>query len=87
MRQRGLSRRPVERGILQPVELKRKEQQLGRDRRHLLLRIAIELGALRVGRVAGIDKAGIGHDLADEIIQRLIACDAGMQRGGRIQAG
>ncbi len=38
----------------------------------LLLHVAIQLGALRIGRVARIDEAGIGHDAAHQLFQRLV---------------
>ena len=50
--------------------------------RHLLLDVAIELGALRVGRVAGIDQPGIGGDAADQFLQRLVFAQR-LRRAGR----
>ena len=57
--------------VVYQVELQREEQQMRAGVRHLLLDVAIELGALRVRRVAGIDQPGIGRDAADQFLQLL----------------
>ena len=68
--------RGVDQRIVDQVEFQRKEQQMRAGVGHLLLDVAIELGALRVGRVAGIDEAGIGDDAADQLLQRLVFAKA-----------
>ena len=68
--------RRVDRGVVDQVEFQREEQQMRAGVGHLLLDVAIELGALRIGRVAGIDQAGIGDDAADQFLERLIGREA-----------
>ena len=72
--------RGVEHRIVDAVELEGEEQELARGRGQALLRVAVELGPLRIGGVAGIDEAGIGHDPAEEILDRLVAQDGGAER-------
>jgi hypothetical protein len=45
-----------------------------------VLHVAVELGARRIDRVAGVHQARIGDDPADEIVERLITLDRGEQR-------
>ena len=62
----------VDQRVVDPVEFEREEQQMRAGVGHLLLHVAVELGALRIGRVAGIDEAGIGDDAADQFFERLV---------------
>ena len=62
---------PENQRVVDEVQFQREEQQMRAGVGHLLLDVAIELGALRVRRVAGIDEAGIGGDAADQFLQRL----------------
>ena len=64
---------------LDPVQLQFEEQQFGDRGVQLVLRVAVELGALRIGRVAGIDQTGIGADPAEQVAQALIALHCGCQ--------
>ena len=43
--------------------------------RHLVLRVRVEFRARRVGRVAGIDEAGVAHDAPERVVDRLVAAD------------
>ena len=61
--------------VVDPVQLQREEKQVRGCRRQLLLHVAVELGALRIGGVARIDEAGIGGDAAKQILDRLIFGD------------
>ena len=69
----ALAARRVEALVVEPVDLELEEQQVGGGRRQALLRVAVELGALRVGGVAGIDEPGKGDDPAERILERLVA--------------
>jgi len=66
-------------GLLDLVQFQREEQQMRARVRHLLLDVAVELGALRIAGIAGIDEAGIGHDAADQFLQRLVGMHHGAQ--------
>ena len=57
-RQRRVGQLRVERGVVEPVQLEREEQQLGRDRVDPLLHRLVEAADLRVGDIAGADAAG-----------------------------
>ena len=57
--------------VVDEVQFEREEQQMRAGVGHFLLDVAVELGALRVRRVAGIDETGIGSDAADQFLQRL----------------
>ena len=72
--------RRVEHRIVDAVELEGEEQELARGRGQPLLRVAVELGPLRIGGVARIDEAGIGHDPAEEVLDRLVAQHGGAER-------
>jgi hypothetical protein len=48
--------------VVDAVEFEPEEQKLARRRRQALLGVAVELRPHRVGGVAGIDEARIGHD-------------------------
>ena len=69
--------------VVDQVQLQREEQQMRAGVRHLLLDVAIELGALRVRGVAGIDQPGIGRDAADQLLQRLEIAQCGAELAGR----
>ena len=58
-----------------------------------LLHVAVELGAQRIGGVAGIEQRGIGDQPAELVLQRLVALDRlgeraarALARGQRLQA-
>jgi hypothetical protein len=51
-----------------------------RSRGDALLHVAVEFGADRVGRIAGIDERGIGDDAAEPVFQCFQALDGGDQR-------
>src|SRR5665647_3484663 len=61
--------------IVDAVEFEREEQQVDRGRGDALLHVAIELGAHRIGAVAGIDQRGIGDQPAEPVLQRLVTLD------------
>ena len=49
-----------------PIQDELKQMRAGIG--HLLLHVAVELGALRIGRVAGVDQGGVGNDAADQLV-------------------
>ena len=57
MAERGVAHRGFERRVIDAVELEREEQQMDRGGGDALLHVAVELGALGVGGIAGIDRA------------------------------
>ena len=75
MAERGIGHRGVEHRVVDAVELEREEQQMRRGRGDALLHVAVEFRAHRIGGVAGVDEAGIGHEPADEIVDLLVALD------------
>ena len=79
--------RPEDQRIVDEVQFEREEKQMRAGVGHLLLDVAVELGALRVRRVAGIDQAGIGSDAADQFLQRLEVAQRLAQPAGLAQLG
>ena len=59
--------------IVDAVELQAEEQEVARGGGEALLRVAVELRARRIGRVARIDEARIGHEAPEQILHRLVA--------------
>nr|WP_245499064.1 hypothetical protein [Mesorhizobium sp. M7A.F.Ca.AU.002.06.1.1] len=64
--------RAFDRRIVDQVEFEREEQKVRAGVGHLLLDVAIELGALGIGGVSGINQSRIGDDAADQFLQRLV---------------
>ena len=60
MAERGIGHGGLERGVVDAVELEREEQEMQRGGGDALLHVAVELGAHRIGGVAGIEQRGIG---------------------------
>ena len=73
MGERSPRHRAVDHRVVDPVEFQPEEQEFARGRGEPLLRVAIELRALRIGGVAGIDEARVGHQAAEQILDRLVA--------------
>ena len=71
--ERVIAHRGVQRRVVEAIELEGEEQKMQRRRGDLLLDVAVELGAHRVGVVARIDEARIGDQPAEQILQRLEA--------------
>ena len=71
MAELGLGHRRLEHRVVEPVELERKEQQLGGNRGDLLLDVAEEFLPLGVRGVGRVEQAGIGDDAAEHVVQRL----------------
>lgn len=76
-----------DRSVVDQVQFEREEQEMRAGIGHLLLDVAIELGALRIGGVAGIDQAGIGDDAADQFLQRLVGDQRLAQLAGAAAPG
>ena len=72
--------------VVDQIELQRKEQQMRAGVGHLFLDVAVELGALRIGRVAGVDECRIGNDAADQFLERFIFAKA-LSEAGRCALG
>jgi hypothetical protein len=87
MAERGVGHGGVERGIVDAVELEREEQHVQRGGGDALVHVAIELGAHRIGGVAGIDELGIGADAAERVVERLVALDHRGQRLAGVRPG
>ncbi len=86
MAERRLRHRPVEHGIVDAVQFQREEQKMQRRRGDALLHVAVELGAGRIDRVAGIDQRRIRNDAAEQILDRLITLER-LGQCGRIVPG
>ena len=56
-RRRG--HRGLETGVVDPVELELEEQEIARERRHPLVRVAVELRPRRVARVGGVKERSV----------------------------
>jgi hypothetical protein len=67
------SHSPLHDDIIDPVELEGEEQEVARRRGQPLLRVAVEFRPLRIGSVAGIDKARVGHQPAEQVLHGLVA--------------
>ena len=74
-RERLLAGRGHQRGVVHPIELKLKKQELRRSVGDLLLHVAIEFGARGIGGVAAIEQAGEGHQPPEQVLQRFISRD------------
>ena len=72
MAQRRIGHRRFQELVVDAVELERKEQQVRRRRRQPLLHVAVEFGAGRIERIAGVHEAGIGAEPAGQIVDRFI---------------
>ncbi len=72
MAERGVAHGGINVRVVDAVELEREEQQVQGRRGDALLHVAIELGADRVGGVAGIDQRGIGDQPAKAVVDRFI---------------
>ena len=93
MGQRRLLHRPRQRRIVEPVQFKLEEQQVGRGGGDLVLRVAVKFRPDRIDGVFRIGQPGEGHDFRDQVVDRLIARDgvvkllaarrAGQQAGER----
>jgi hypothetical protein len=80
--------RPIHHGVVDPVELEGEEQEVARRRGEPLLRVAVELGPLRIGRVAGINEARKGHQPAEQVLDPLVAAHRLAERlRGVVRAG
>ena len=71
MAELGFRHRRLELGIVEAVQLERKEQELRGDGGDLLLDVAEEFLPLGVGGIGGIEQARIGHDAAHDVVERL----------------
>src|ERR1700691_771596 len=68
--------------VVQPIEVEMKEQKMRRGGGDLLLRVAEELGARRMGGVAVIDEPGVGGDSPEQAFDRLVARNGLRERSG-----
>ena len=87
MAERGIGDDLVENRIVDAVELEREEQQLHRCRGQPLLHVAVKLGAGRIERVAGVNKAGEGGQPAHAIVDGFVAAHRGGQRRAATGSG
>ncbi len=84
MTERGILHGRVELGIVDAVELEHEEQQVRGCCGDPLLHVGIELGALGIDGVPGMDQAGEGHQPAKKLVERFVALDRLGQRRSRI---
>ena len=73
--ERGIAHRRFQHRIVDAVELEREEQEMQRRGGEALLHVAVELGAGRIGRIAGVDQRRIGDDAAEPVVERFEARD------------
>ena len=69
---RGGSAFAFQHRIFQPVQLQREEDQMTADRGRAFLHGLIKTTIRRVFRIAAEDQLGIGHDAAQDFLNRLI---------------
>ena len=65
----GIGHRVFQHLVVEPVQLEREEQELGGDRRDLLLNVAEEFLPRRVGGIGGVKQARIGDDPPHDVVQ------------------
>ena len=87
MRQRCCVDGFFQQAVFNAVQFQREEQKLGGGVGDLFLRIAIKFGMGGIGRVARIDKSGIGHDATEQIFDGLIILDRRKQFGAGVRPG
>ena len=73
MAERRIGHRGIEHRVVDAVEFEREEQKMRGGRRHPLLHVAVEFGARRIERVAGMNEPGIGAEPPHQIVDRLVA--------------
>ena len=76
---RIVAHRCLDPGVVDEIELEHEEKKMRARIGHLLLHVAVELGVFGVRRVACIDQSGIGHDPADQLLDRLVVADGGAE--------
>ena len=69
---RGGSAFAIQHRIFQPVQFQREENQMAADRGRAFLHGLIKTPIGRVFRIAAEDKLGVGHDAAQDFLNRLI---------------
>src|SRR5262249_28489616 len=69
--------RGLELGIVDAVKLEREKEKMQRCRRNPLLDVAIELGADRIGRIAGIDKRRVRDQAPESVVDCFKALNGG----------
>src|SRR5262249_56204574 len=73
MRQRAVLHGGLELGVVEPIEVEGKEQEMRRGSRDALLHIGVEFAARGIGGVAGMHQPGIGCEPPEKVIERPIA--------------
>ena len=68
----GIGAFAIQHRIFQPVQFQREEDQMAADRGRAFLHGLIEAPIRRVFRIAAEDQLGIGHDAAQDFLNRLI---------------
>ena len=69
--------------VVEPVQFEFEEQKIRRRVGDLFLRVAIEFHPRRVGRIAGVNQPGIGHDAPEQFFQRLVTLDGVQEASAR----
>ena len=87
MAERGILHRRFELFVRDAVEFECEEKHVQRGGRDAFLHVTVELGANRIGRIAGVDKRSIGDEPAEPVIDRLILFDCPGQRTSGSLAG
>ena len=73
---------PVDDRVVDAVQFQFEEEQTGTGVGHLRLGVAVELGIRRICRVGEIGEAGIRHQAAHDVLQRLVLGDRRSERAG-----
>ena len=80
MSEHGIGHRRFQLFVGNAVEFEREEKHVQRGSGDAFLHVTVELGANRVGRVAGVEERGIGDEPAEPVIDRLVLLDRFGQR-------
>jgi len=73
--ERGVAHRCFKLFVGDAVEFEREEKHVQRGGRDAFLHVAVELGANRIDRIAGVEKRGIGDEPPEPVIDRFILFD------------
>ena len=71
--ERRIAHGSFEPGIIEPIELENEEQKMDRSGGDALLHVGVELGAIGIDGIAGVDQPGIRDQPPEQIVERLVA--------------
>ena len=75
----GVRKRLLDQPVIDAIEFEREEQEMRGSGGDFFLHVAVELGALRIGRIAGIDETRERAQPAEQLPDRLETLDRGAE--------